>query len=332
MPTDRLDAIEMPRQGGSRWCWAGIAALVLAGCASAPRSDSSRPLLRASENLFYVHTDRNERSQGDILASLTLLGGLSQRYAASDPNCREAECRKAFSDALGELGTEYARLGLDRVSLRYYELALANVPDSAFNHVNLAIAQLALGRDEAALESIGRALELGKDDATTESAAARILLMLDRRQAAIEHADACIRKSSQPRMAQYCALTAMLAKLRGGTDRTVAPLVGGEAAWPAPLLDYLRGKISESVLTTVVMRTSDPAARREGLSEALYYVGEAELARGHRDLALRYFRANLKMKIEASWGTTASRRYIREFGSSDDPRETEPPPSHIPIS
>jgi len=307
-----------------------MAALALAGCAVAPSIDATRPLLRDTEHRFYVYSDRNERTQGDILASLVLLGGLSQRYGNSDSDCHGTECRKAFSDAFGELGAEYARLGLDRLSLRYYELALANTPESADKHVDLAIAQLSLGRDEAAIASLGKAIGIAKGDADTERAAAGILLLLDRPQEAIGHAEACIRQSPPPRAAQYCALTAMAAKLRGGSDSLVAPLVGGDA-WPAPLLDYLRGNIDEESLAKVIASTADPALRREGLSEALYYVGEAELARGHRDLALRYFRANLVMKVEGYWETTASRRRIIQLGGGDDPPEDSPPPSHIPI-
>jgi len=331
MSTDRHDATALPRQRRLLRSWICVAALALAGCASTPRGDASPPLLQAAENLFYVNSDRNERTQGDILASFVLLGGLSQRYGASSGDCRETECRQAFSDALHELGAAYGRLGLDRIALRYYELALANLPDSTGNRVDLAIAQLALGRDEAALASIGEALKLAPDDDDVERAAAGILLLLDRPQDAIGHAENCIRRTQLPRAAQYCALTATVARLRGGSDSMVAPLVGGET-WPMPLLDYLRGKIDAATLARIIAHASDPVLRREALSEALYYVGEAELARGHRELALRYFRANLAMKVEGYWETMASRRRVLQFGGSDDPPANDTPPSHIPIS
>jgi len=330
MLNDRHDIARTSRRRWAPRALACLATLALSACASAPRHETAHPLLDAAHKLFYVHTDRNERTQGDILASLTLLGGMSQRYAATDSDCHETECRQAFSDALGELGTEYARLGLERLALRYYELALANAPDSANNHVNLAIAQLALRRDTVALESIRRALDIGKDDPGTQRTAASIFLLLDRPQEAITHADACARQSPPPRMAQYCALTAMTAGLRGGTDSQVAPLIGGDT-WPAPLLDYMRGRIDEAVLAGVIAHASDPAVRREGLSESLYYVGEAQLARGHRELALRYFRANLEMKVEDSWGTTGSRRRLIDLGGSDDPPTESPPVQHVPI-
>jgi tetratricopeptide (TPR) repeat protein len=309
---------------------AALLAALLGGCAAAPgpRADGG-PLLDAVAGRFYLDPSRRERSQADVLGSFVMLGALSQRYGDAG-ECTEARCRRDFADTLRTLGMAYSRLGLNRLSLRYFELALANEPDVAQNHADVAVEQLALGRDEAALASIAQALERAKDDADVEQQAAGIYLLARRPQDALGHAERCIRLNPAPRLAQYCALVLALARLNGATDSLLLPLA--EASdWPGPLLRFVRGEIGEAELVRLIDADADPIERRERLAEALYYAGETALARGRPELALRHFRANQMLKAEGYWETMASRRRIVELHGNADEPEPETPPSHVPI-
>lgn len=305
-------------------------AILACGCASAPSPRmESEPLLETASGLFYLDPSKRERSQTDVLGSFVLLGALTDKYDRSG-GCDSPECRRDFADALRTLGMAYSRLGLHRLSLRYFEMALANDADSARSHVDVAIEQLALGRDEAALESTAGALQHATDDAEIEHQAAGVYLLTDQPQEAVRHAEACLRYSPPSRLAQYYALTLALAKLRGGNDSLLLPLIEAEA-WPGPLLLFVRGEIDEAMLARLIALAADPADRRERLGEALYYAGEVALARGEPERALRYFRANQGMKAEGDWETMSSRRRILQLHGNSDEAEPEVPASHVPL-
>lgn len=308
---------------------AGVLAL-LGGCASAPAPRApATPLLDATTGLFYLDPSKRERSQADVLGSFVLLGALTDKYDRSG-GCDSPSCKRDFADALRTLGMAYSRLGLHRLSLRYYEMALANDPDAAQSHIDVAVEQLALGRDDAGLASTVAALQRATDDAGIEHQAASVYLLTDRPQDAVPHADACLRLAPPAQLAQYCATALALAKLRGASDSLLLPLIEAKG-WPGPLLLFVRGEIDEAMLARLIALTADPSERRERLSEALYYAGETALARGHTELALRYFRANQSMKAEGYWETMASRRRIVQLhGNSDEP-EPEVPVNHVPL-
>lgn len=303
---------------------------LLGGCASAPGTRApASPLLDAASGLFYLDPSKRERSQTDVLGSFVLLGALTDKYDRSG-GCDSLPCKRDFADALRTLGMAYSRLGLHRLSLRYYEMALANDPDAAQSHIDVAVEQLALGRDDAGLESTVAALQRAAGDAGIEHQAASVYLLTDRPQEAVPHAEACLRLAPPAQLAQYCAIALALAKLRGASDSLLLPLIEAKG-WPGPLLLFVRGEIDEAMLARLIALTADPSERRERLSEALYYAGETALARGHTELALRYFRANQSMKAEGYWETMASRRRIVQLhGNSDEP-EPEVPVNHVPL-
>jgi len=325
----RVEAVLALGKAWLQWALVTAAVCLLCSCATAPRTKTeSGPLLEAAAGLFYLDPSKRERSQADVLGSFVMLGALSEKYDRA--GCEKPECKHDFADILRTLGMAYSRLGLHRLSLRYYELALANDGGSAQSHADVAIEQLALGRDEASLASLARALELDKRSADIEQQAAGIYLLTDHAQDAVRHAEACLRLDPPPRRAQYCAIGLALAKLRGASDSLLLPLIEPNA-WPGPLLLFARGEIDEATLARMIALAQDPADRRERLAEALYYAGEVALARGQPERALRYFRTNQTMKAEGYWETMASRRRILQLHGNADEPEPEIPVSHIPI-
>jgi lipoprotein NlpI len=67
--------------------------------------------------------------------------------------------------------------------------------------------------------------------------------------------------------------------------------------WPRPILDTLRGGMSEQQLLEVIENQGSERRRREMLAEALYYVGEQRLAAGETETARRYFAATVNLKV-----------------------------------
>lgn len=300
---------------------------LLCSCVAAPVKPASAPLLEAASAVFYLDSSRGERSQADVLGSFALLGALNDKYGDANP-CTQTACKRDYAEALATLGQAYSRLGLHRLSLRYYELAAAS--DASYR-TEVAAEQLMLGRDEAALASIAQALGESAGGPGSEYQAARIYLLTGQPQEAIRHAERCLQSKPAEDKAQYCAIQLVLAKQRGGTDSMLLPLIEAKA-WPGPLLAYVRGDLDQTMLARLIALSLEPPVQRERLSEALYYAGEVALARGSNDLALRYFRANQAMKVEGYWETMAARRRILQLRGNSDPPEPEVPASHVPLS
>lgn len=76
---------------------------------------------------------------------------------------------------------------------------------------------------------------------------------------------------------------------------TVKPhlLHHADPLWPMPVLLDLMGRICQKALLESVLKGNAP----ERLCEATYYLGFQAKLRGHRRLALRYFRASLQTAV-----------------------------------
>lgn len=73
--------------------------------------------------------------------------------------------------------------------------------------------------------------------------------------------------------------------------------------WPVPMIDYLKGRISEAELVTQVREgdndyEAEPhTSTEERLCEALYYVGQAHWAKGDLTAARAYFAALVNLRV-----------------------------------
>lgn len=310
-----------------------VCAALLGGCAAAMKSSSpaaSSPLLAMAESRHYLQPLGHQHQETAALMAQTMLGAYASREDDAGSCDHGGACSDQRIEVLRELGLAYSRLGLHRMSLAIYEAVLKQRPEEATSFEDAAAEQLFLGRDEDAARNYERALELshGERGDTIDYAATFSLLTGDLARAR-ERFEACIRLGHPARTMQYCAIGLAVVKTRGGNDSLLFAVTPA-SVWPGPLLAYLRGEISEAALVQLISR-EDADAQREHLSEALYHIGEQHLAHGERELALRCFRANQALRVEAFFETEASARHIRELGGNEDPPDTIQPPSHIPI-
>jgi lipoprotein NlpI len=89
-----------------------------------------------------------------------------------------------------------------------------------------------------------------------------------------------------------------LAQMRAGVAKPEFVARRLPEDWPKPLLLYLQDQYTEQELVVAIREGEDQdVGIDERLCEALYYVGEAHLARGQRDLARNYFAAMVNIRV-----------------------------------
>ena len=104
-------------------------------------------------------------------------------------------------------------------------------------------------------------------------------------------------------MAGYGQLMFWLAQARAGISRPELVARTPATGWPQPLLLYMQGEYTEAELIVPIEEGDDPGNNQpntstdERLCEALFYVGEAQWARGHPALARDYFAALVNLKV-----------------------------------
>lgn len=258
-----------------------------------------------------------------------MLGAYAGRSDDTAP-CDGSACDEDRIETLRELALAYSRLGLHRISLAVYQAVLAQRPDEATSYEDLAAEQMFLGRDEDAARNYDRALELSREsNAQTLSFAATFSLLTGDLVLARKRYESCVLLGKPAREIQYCAIGLAIVKARGGDDSLLLAVTPA-SSWPGPLLAHLRGEIDEAALAKLIAGAQNDT-QRERLSEALYHVGELHLAQGRRALALRCFRANQALRVEAFFETEAAARRIRQLGGNDDLPPESIPIQHVPV-
>ncbi|HEV7715414.1 MAG TPA: hypothetical protein VGO53_07450, partial [Steroidobacteraceae bacterium] len=98
--------------------------------------------------------------------------------------------------------------------------------------------------------------------------------------------------------ATYWQCFLWLAQRRAGTRQPeLATRTAGYDGWPTPILDALKGSVTEADVLAEVRKQPDERRRREILAEALYYMGQLRLANGDATTARRYFAATVNLKV-----------------------------------
>lgn len=306
-----------------------LSALFAAALLPVAAQAAGGPLLNLAESHYYLHPSTATRLEAEVLAGQAMLVGMSSQ-ADDDGKCSTDACKTHLVGILRDLGEAYAQLGLHALSLRYFQSALSFDESDAKSNLDIGTELMELGRDGDAKASFAKAVSLSESkDADIELDAGNFHLITNQPDEARAYFETCIKLDPSEKIAQYCAIGLALSKLRDGSDSLIAAVPA--EAWPGPLLGYLQGKADEAVLTKALADGADDAEQRERLSEALYYVGEHHLQLGDKTAALRYFRANLNLKVQGMWETQFSARRIEQLHGNDDPRPSMLAPSHAPI-
>ena len=119
----------------------------------------------------------------------------------------------------------------------------------------------------------------------------------DRWPDAVNNARTAATEAPTDEQAMYWQCFLWLAQIHTGTPEPLLVKRRVSDAWPAPILESLQGKISEAELVEAVEDEHDPGRRRDILSEALFYTGQARLAANHTDEAVKYFTATVNLKV-----------------------------------
>lgn len=304
--------------------------LIAAGCAGLTFAADSRPLLALGESTFYLHPQRTNQNQVDLMIGLAALATLS-RDLDKDGQCKTSVCRTNWQSTMADVALAYSNLGLHVLAVNYYREVLKNAADPASARHDVAVELDILGHPLLAQKEFDLALQSYKSKSIKfEEGLARYYLLNNNLEEARSRYEQCVLLGKPEETVQYCAIGLALTKWSGGND---SMLLGITTAgdWPGPILSFVRSQIDEKVLADRIRAVADPDRRRQRLCEALYYVGEWHLRRGDKDTALRYFKASASQRVESFWETAAAARRIEQLHGNSDPHPQPAPSSHIPI-
>ena len=214
-----------------------------------------------------------------------------------EANCAQTLGAKRFAFLLDDLGGLYSNMGDDTKAAEAYSKAIACSPRAEFLHAQLAAALLGMGHyGEARLET-QRQLTLGRANFAVYTLLTQLDFIQDRWQDAITHARLAATEAPDDEQAAYWQCFLWLAQKRMGIQEPVLINHSPPAAWPAPILESLRGKINEADLTDAVKGEHDEHRQHEILTEALFYTGEKRMAENKTAEAAKYFTAATNLQV-----------------------------------
>jgi lipoprotein NlpI len=273
---------------------------LLAPAAQAARStDSSHPLLALARELEDSR-ERDLQPDNEAPDLRSAEHALAQAHAPADAECARSLGASVFAELHSEVAAARSAQGDFAGAAQAYRRALACTPRSARVLHNLADALFNARDIPAAAEYVRRALEINPRAVYITVLAGNIDF------AAGRWADAMGRyryaAASEPDRARaaYWQLMYWLTQARAGVAKPEFVARRHVEGWPKPLLLYLQDQYSEAELVTAVREGDSEYSDRgrdERLCEALYYVGEAHLARGETELARAYFAAAVNIKM-----------------------------------
>jgi carboxyl-terminal processing protease len=272
-------------------------------------------------------TDRyNARLRlGDAMAALGKSEEAMQAYRAA------VEIDPKFYGAYSSIGALHLDAGRYAEARAAYDKAVALAPDDANARYQRGTALADLGEFDAARVDVARAIEMKSDETAYYDQLAAIDLAKGDAAAAVADVERGVAASPD-----YWGGAAMLAYyLVGKFDRTIAMAEAGQKAepdypyfaiwkalaqrasgdqagaiatldagrtafgsadWPAALMDYLGGKISESKLRALAA-SSDPKTQSERLCEINFYLGEVAYIAGDKAAARKALQAAADSRI-----------------------------------
>jgi carboxyl-terminal processing protease len=289
-------------------------------------------------------TDRYnaELRLGDAMAALGKSDEAMQAYRAAveiDPN---------FFGAYSNIGALHLDAGRYAEARAAYDKAVALAPDDANARYQRGTALADLGEFDAARVDVARAIEMKPDETSYYDQLAAIDLAKGDAAAAV--ADVERSAAASP---DYWGAAAMLAYyLVGKFDRTIAMAEAGQkaepdypyfaiwkalaqrasgdqagsiatldagrtafgsAGWPAALMDYLGGKISETKLRALAA-SNDPKTQSERLCEINFYLGEVAYIAGDKAAARKALQAAADSRIYNYLELMAARARLANLG------------------
>jgi len=220
---------------------------------------------------------------------------------------RYTEARAAFDkaaaldpaqpDPILYRGATARRLGDVDGAMADVQRAIAMKSDDASYYDELGYLHLFKGDLAAAAADTDRAMALDPQYATASGVFSYYLSR--RYDDALAMADRTVK--NDPGFLYWWIWKALIERAKGDGPGAAATLaearkVFGKAEWPAPLLDYIAGKIPESALRELG-RVDDPRTQAERLCEIEFYVAEQAVFAGDTERAKAAIRRSLDSRI-----------------------------------
>ncbi len=287
----------------------GIAALFVLGAPAAslaeepPSSKSESPLVAYALELPPAAPDDAYFSENQLQAALH---GLERHPPPRAEACSQTLGASRFASQYEEIATLHFAVGEFEEAIRANEAALACAPRDAGRYAAIAAANLGLGRIAPARAAVERGIGIDPDNHALLSVRAQLDFLEERWANATAYFRLlALDKIESAWITKYDLCFFWLAQRRAGVREP--ELIPGEKKptdWPMPILDTLKGDMTEAELVAAIRDGPKDEDLRRWLTEALYYVGELRLAEGDVETARRHFASvvNLRELNEVEYG------------------------------
>lgn len=246
------------------------------------------------------HSERNVVSRADVKEAEH---ALEQARVPPAAECAASLGAQRYADLYTSLAGARASLGDAAGAAAAYRNAHACRPRDP--DILAALGGVLFdARDYAAARAeLRAALALDPRSVSTNRLAGNLAFVEGRWADAVAHFRYVAASDPDRVLAGYGQLMLWLAQARAGMPHPEYVTRAPGDGWPQPLLLYLVGEYTEQELVARVAEGDDESNKQpntstdERLCEALFYVGEAYLARGDRDVARDYFAALVNLRI-----------------------------------
>ncbi len=214
----------------------------------------------------------------------------------------EQECARTlganrFADLYDNLGATHFAMGEITAAIAAFRKSLACNPRSANVHASLAAALIHAGQPAQARAEAERGRVIDPDNVEPSAILMQLDFIEERWPEAIAGLRRLIADTPDAERVTYYQCFLWLAQLRSklGTPGIVTSELAED--WPRPLLDWLEGNLTEEQVLERIKEVGNDIRQREMLAEALYYIGQARLARRDDESARLYFTATVNLKV-----------------------------------
>jgi tetratricopeptide (TPR) repeat protein len=202
-----------------------------------------------------------------------------------------------FAEMYETLGSLQASMGDTAGAFDSLTKSLECNPRMAGVHSSLAFRLIDLRRFDEARAEAERARAIDAEDATADRVLTHLDFIEERWPDAIARLRGLIAGAPSPERATYSEILLWIAQRRSGVMHPEDSTAELTDEWPRPVLEFLRGALTEEDVLDAVEGEGGEFRLREKLCEALYYVGQHRLANGDLETARLYFGATVNLKV-----------------------------------
>jgi tetratricopeptide (TPR) repeat protein len=214
-------------------------------------------------------------------------------------DCAQTLGASRFAEQYDTLASVHSEAGEFEDAIKAKEAALNCMPREASFYADIAALNLNMGRIAAARAALERGFAIDPDGGALSDVRARVDFLEERWADATAQFRLRVISEGSADHADYYECLFWLAQRRAGVlQPELVPHKDDEkrTRWPMPILDTLKGDLTEAQLVETIRDDSNGDTRRAWLTEALYYVGELRLAEGHVETARQHFASVVNLR------------------------------------